>query len=327
MEVIRGLENVRREPGASLTVGSFDGVHLGHQRILHQMRNSGHKPLTVLTFDPHPQTVVRSYGDPPPKLTTFEERINLFAELGVDRLIVARFDTDFAKITPEDFVGQILIEQVGLSRIFVGPRHGFGAGRKGNSSMLMELGKKLGFEVEVVPPVIRDGKFVSSSRIRKCLDAGDALSAWRFMGRPFYLFGDVVKGDERGNKLGFPTANLKLESPAKLSPKPGVYASLTEVNGCRWLSVSHFGSRPTFKEAESSIETHIIGFNNDIYGKRISIGLIEMLREVKSFNSSDALVAQIKIDRNEAIVKLTERGFSPYTGFQDRRIGNISAKL
>jgi len=321
MEIIRGLENVSLTPDAAVTVGSFDGVHLGHRRILQRMRTCGLRPLTVITFDPHPQMVVRTYGEPPPQLTTFEERIGLFEKLGVDRLVVARFDEEFARISAVDFVERVLLEKVGMSRMFVGPRHGFGEGRRGNVEMLAGLGQKHGFGVEVVPPVIREGRFVSSSRIRKCLLAGDALSAFRFLERPYYLFGEVIAGDNRGHQLGFPTANIKSSDLFKLIPQPGVYATITEQNGVRWPSVSHFGVRPTFKTAQPSMETHIIGYNGEIYGEQITIGLIEKLRGTLAFNSPEELAAQIICDKTEASIRLIERGFGQYSRFEERRLG------
>jgi len=323
LEVVNGLEDIKREPDASLTVGSFDGVHLGHRRILMRMHDYGHRPLTVMTFDPHPQAVVRPYGDPPPQLTTFEDRKRLFEELGVDRLVIIRFDTEFAGISARDFIDHILLEKVGMSRIFIGPTHGFGSGRRGNAGMLAEMAAADGFDVEIVPPVVRKGRYVSSSRIRKCLQAGDSRSAMHFLGRPYYIRGDVVPGDGRGQALGFPTANLKPDNSSMLMPPPGVYATITEVDGKRLPSVSHFGDRPTFTGAESSVETHIFDFEDDIYEKWISIGLVEMLREIKSFDSPAELSAQIIRDAEDAKVKLIESGFGPYSWFPERRFGKI----
>ena len=323
MEVVRGLENAKLEQDTSLTVGSFDGVHLGHQRILRRMQASVHTPATVITFDPHPQVVVRSHGDPPPQIMTFEERIDSFEKLGLDRLIIARFDADFARISADDFIENILIKRIGISKIFVGPRHGFGAGRRGDIHTLNRLSEKFGFAVEVVPPVIRGGGFVSSSRIRKCIQSGDVLSALHFLGKPFYLRGKVIVGDRRGVQLGFPTANIERGENVKISPSPGVYASITEINGVRFPSVSHIGARPTIEGAAPSIETHIIGFNDDIYGDFISIGLIALVRGVIRFDSLKKLSTQIERDRDRAIEILTEKGFGQRSRFPDRRFGIV----
>ena len=279
MEIIRGLENVTCEPGAALTVGSFDGVHLGHQRILASMRDSGCRPLTVITFEPHPQTILRNYGDPPPQLTTFEERTDIFRQLGVDRLIIARFTTEFAALSAEYFIERILLQQVGMKRIFVGPTHGFGSGRRGDTRMLEGTGNEMGFEVEVVPPVVREGKYVSSSRIRKCLMAGEALSAFHYMVRPYFLTGMVIQGDGRGKSIGFPTANIAVNRE-KLMPLPGVYATITRIDETYYPSVSHIGERPTFAGAGASVETHIIGYSGDNYGRPIAVGLVDRIRDI-----------------------------------------------
>ncbi|MCF7810783.1 riboflavin biosynthesis protein RibF, partial [bacterium] len=266
MEVIRGLDNLKCTPNAAVTVGSFDGLHLGHQRILKRMCESPKRPVTVVTFEPHPQVVVQPFKDLPLLLTSFEERIELFEKFSVDRLIIINFDEKFAKISATDFIRRILVKRVGVAQIFVGPKHGFGAGRKGDVVILRRIGKESGFEVSVVPPVVREGDYVSSSRIRRCLSNGDALSAWRFAGHPFFIIGKVIEGERRGVELGLPTANLKPDNERKLIPKVGVYATITEFDGMRLPSVSHIGGRPTFPGSEPSIETHIIGFNEDIYG-------------------------------------------------------------
>ncbi|NQT35532.1 bifunctional riboflavin kinase/FAD synthetase [bacterium] len=323
MEVIRGLENVKTETDSAVTVGSFDGMHLGHRRILRRMKECNHNSLTVITFDPHPRLIVEPYGEPPPLLTTFKERIRLFEELGVDRLIIIRFDEEFARITAEDFVKTILLDKIGMSHIFIGPRHGFGAGREGNATKLIDMAKQLGFDVVVVPPVIRNGKFVSSSRIRKCLLNGDVLSSFRFMSRPFYLTGKVVVGEKRGKELGFPTANLKLDKNGKLTPKSGVFASVAEVNGERFPSVTHYGTRPTFQSADPVMETHIIDFSADVYGKTIAVGLVEQLRSVELFDSPKKLTTQISLDRSNAYVRLIEKGFGPHSSIPERRFGRI----
>ncbi len=324
MEVVNGLENVTREPGAAVTVGSFDGVHLGHQRILRRMREYGHKPLTVMTFDPHPQMVVRPYGDPPPQLTTFEERRMLFEKLGVDRLVIVHFDAAFAGISAREFIEQVLLRKVGMSRMFIGPTHGFGAGRLGNADMLSDMADKNGFDVEIIPPVVRGGRYVSSSRIRKCLQAGDSYSAMHFLGRPYYLRGEVISGEGRGRRLGFPTANLDPGRLPKLFPAPGVYASVTEVDGRRFPSVTHFGNRPTFADTRPSLETYIFGFDVDIHGDHIAVGLIERLRGVKSFETPAQLTDQLRRDGDAAMIKIIERGFGNHAGFPERLLGETS---
>jgi len=323
MEIIRGLENVTRVAGVALTVGSFDGLHLGHQRILKRMSTTG-DPVTILTFNPHPQALLRPGVTPPPLLTSFEERIELFAKYGAERLIIAQFTREFAKMSAEEFVENILVNLIGMEHIFVGPTHGFGRNRKGDVNLLRELGTRLNFSVEVIEAVGRFSAVVSSSRIRKSLLAGDALTAWRCLGRPFYLLGTVIKGDARGKILGFPTANLHLEEPGKLIPPAGVYATIVEVDGVRWPSISHFGPRPTFKDAVPSVETHIIGFDADIYGKKLGLGVIDRMRDIITFASPADLVRQMQQDRILARKRLAELGFSADARMRLQRYGQIS---
>ncbi len=324
MEVIHGLEYVKSIPGSSVTVGSFDGVHLGHRRIIRRMQKRGNGPVTVMTFSPHPQLVVRSHAEPPPQLTTFDERLALFEEIGVDRLIIAKFDKKFAEITPEEFIKNILIDTVGMTCIFVGPTHGFGSGRRGDVNLLTELGERFGFEVEVVDPIRRDDGLISSSRIRNSLTTGNAHTARRYLGRPYYLLGKVIVGDRRGKGLGFPTANLEIEHADKLMPPQGIYVTITEVNGKRLPSVSHLGERPTFESAKAAIETHIIGFKEEIYGEPIKVGLVDRLRDIVAFDSIDALVRQMENDRTTASLKLERLGFKTTAHLKSMRLGQIN---
>ncbi len=322
MDVIYGLENVKREIDSAVSVGSFDGIHLGHQRILKRMRAT-ESIVTILTFDPHPQRVVQSRLTPPQLLTTFDERSELFERLGVDRLIIAKFDPQFAQLAPDKFVEDILVKTVGMSYIFVGPTHGFGKDRKGNIDLLRKLGERHNFRVEVVDGVMRFSQSVSSSRIRRSLTAGDVLTAWRCLGRPFYIGGVVVQGDSRGRKLGIPTANLELDQPGKILPPAGVYATVTEIDGYRLPSVSHLGDRPTFKGAAPAIETHVIGLNDNLYRKRINIGMVDRLRDVMAFATPQDLVRQMIVDRAGAKRRLAELGFSVDARMRIQRYGKI----
>ncbi len=322
MEVIAGLENVVRQSSGSLTVGSFDGLHLGHQRILQQMRKL-EGPVTVLTFNPHPQSVARRDHQAPLLLTSFEEREALFRKIGVDRLIVARFDETFAEIPPVKFVSDILVDKIGFTDLFVGPGHRFGKGRKGDVNQLMSLREKYGFQVHVIDPVNRFSEMISSSRIRKLLAEGDALTAWRCLGRPFYYNGRIVPGDGRGRRMNFPTANIESGEVGKIMPPAGVYATVAEFDSIRWPSVSHFGPRPTFKGAAPSVETHIIGFKGDLYGHIMQLGLIDRMRDIIAFTSAQALLQQMALDMKTAIQRLAELGFGPKARLRIQRYGRI----
>lgn len=274
------------------------------------MQQSGDGVVTVVTFNPHPQQIVGSYAAPPPLLTSFDERLALFRQLQVDRLIIIPFNEDFARIEAVDFIVDILIDKIGMSGIYTGPRHRFGKGGKGNIELLRRVGRERGFTVKMISPVIQDGEPISSSRIRRLLLAGDVLTGMKFTGRPFFIVGEVVRGDGRGRELDFPTANLEAENKHKLKPNPGIYATITEIDGVEWQSVSHFGSRPTFPDAKPSMETHIIGFDGDLYGKMIRVGLIDRLRGIEAFSSVRELVDRMEQDREMSIKRLGELGFT-----------------
>jgi riboflavin kinase/FMN adenylyltransferase len=326
MEVIHGLDNAKREPYGAVTVGSFDGLHLGHQRILRMMRRSGLHPITVMTFEPHPQVILRSGQPPPPQLTSFDERAALFKKHGVDRLVVVRFTREFAVLNPEEFVRDVLVGAIGLKGIYIGPKHGFGAGRRGDAELLRKMGWDYSFKVVVVPPVERDGGPISSSRIRKCLLAGGTEPAMLFLGRPFYVDGVVIRGDRRGMSMGFPTANLSVSDRQKLTPRSGIYTTVTEVDGQRFPSVSHFGERLTFPGAAPAVETHLIGYDGDLYDRSIRVGLVTRLRDVAAFDSPGELVAQMERDRVKAKWELKRLGFGKDARLTGRRFGRISSQ-
>ena len=210
-----------------------------------------------------------------------------------------------------------------MSTIFVGPKHKFGKDRKGNVALLEELSTKHGFEVRTVEPVKRFGLKISSSRIRKLLVSGDPLTAWRCLGRPYYIDGIVVDGDKRGKLLGFPTANVGHCDPRKITTAPGIYASITEINGIRWPSVSHIGPRPTFKNAKPTVETHIIGFKDEIYSQAIRVGLIDKLRDILTFKIPSELISQLRADLRNSAQRLAELGFGNNARLRIQRYGKI----
>ncbi|MDP8227888.1 MAG: bifunctional riboflavin kinase/FAD synthetase [Candidatus Electryoneaceae bacterium] len=323
VEIFHGFDSVENEPTSSVTVGSFDGLHLGHQRIFRLMRKGGAGPVTVVTFNPHPMKVIRPNRTQSSLLTTFEERIELFSTLKVDRLIIIPFDKEFAKIKAKQFVEDILCDTVGMTRIYTGPRHNFGAGGEGDIDLLRKIGENREFDVEVVEAVSRWGQKISSHHTRQVLLEGDVLSAWRFLNRPFYINGKVIKGDGRGQKFGVPTANLTTDNCGKINLPGGVYATIAELGGFRYPSVSHFGKRPMFPNATPSIETHIIGFDRDIYGKKIKIGLIDRLRDSGRFPSVEELVRQLHQDRKDAIRRLAELGFDQDARLRQQRYGKM----
>ncbi|WP_456426068.1 bifunctional riboflavin kinase/FAD synthetase [Rhodocaloribacter sp.] len=303
-----GLEQVVHDDRSIVTVGTFDGVHLGHQAILRYLvrraRSNGGSSV-VVTFDPHPREVVR--GEPVPLLTTIEERAELLETLGLDRFIVIPFTPAFARLSAEDFVEKILVGRIGLKEIVIGYDHGFGRGRGGDAALLEALGGKLGFTVDVIPPQVVEKHVVSSTEIRALLmDEGDVCEAARLLGRPYALGGTVVEGARRGRSIGFPTANLEVDHPRKVIPKIGVYAVLATLDdGVTTLGgMMNIGRRPTFEDAGLHLEVHLLEFDGDLYGRRLRIEFVERLRDERKFESIDALVEQLSRDRERCMAAI-----------------------
>jgi len=306
MEVIRIEKEFQRTfQNPVLTIGNFDGVHLGHQRIFQLVKEKAREiggESIVYTFEPHPVEILAPKLKPL-LITPLEEKMRLIAEQGMDVMICANFSEKFASQTPEDFVQKVLYDQIKIRQLFVGHDYTFGKDRRGNIALLKELGRKLGFNVEVVEAVRVGGMVVSSTRIREFIHKGELGEAARMLGRNFLLVGQVIRGHGRGSKkLGFPTANLK---PAGgLFPKPGIYAVWARYEGQRYPGVSNLGWNPTFHGQEFSIEVHILKFNQDIYGETLGVEFVERLRDETAFPGPEELKAQIKKDIAQAITIL-----------------------
>jgi riboflavin kinase/FMN adenylyltransferase len=297
----------------ALVVGNFDGVHRGHQAVLRQVvadaRAAGLASF-VLTFDPHPGAVVGTRR-PPPLLTTMDRRAELMAQLGIDRLYVRRFDAAFAAWTPEKFVRELVASALRARIIVVGDNFRFGAKRAGDLALLRTLGTALGVEVRVHPVASDDRGPFSSTRAREAIGAGDLDEAARVLGRPHQISGGVVRGDQRGRLLGFPTANL--DAVPEMLPPDGVYAvradRLDDEGAVHPLAegVMNIGLRPTVAAAggaRRTIETFLLDFSGDLYGKRLRISLVARLRDEKKFSALDELKAQIARDVAQARSRL-----------------------
>lgn len=285
-----------------LTIGSFDGVHHGHQEILKHLtsdENRGQRPVVVLSFFPHP-AVVLGRRQEPFYINTPDERAALLFGCGVDYVITQTFDLDLAKMPAKTFVESIQ-RHLGFEKLVVGPDFALGHKREGDIQYLRTSGNKLGYFVDMVSPYQMEGVVVSSSNIRKFLKDGSVDRAALFLGRPFFLKGTVVPGDARGRSIGFPTANLDTWDERAV-PKPGVYACMVKVGGTNIKAVTNIGYRPTFnnKPENPLVETHLLDFNGDIYGDEIQIDFIQRLRDEIRFPGIDCLVSQIKNDISEA---------------------------
>jgi riboflavin kinase/FMN adenylyltransferase len=261
----------------------------------------------VYTFEPHPIKVLYPERRMP-LITSYQERAALVEQLGVDVLVSAPFDRGFASQSAKQFVEEILVGAIGAREVLVGYDYAFGRNREGNIGLLQQLGREMGFQVEIVPPVMMNGHAVSSSRIRTVVEEqGDVALAARMMGREFCLQGVVVEGHKRGKSLGYPTANLRLEN--ELLPKPGVYAVLVRIEGLESAlgGMANLGTNPTFSENVLSFEVHIFDFQGDLYGKRLKVVLLERLREERRFPSAEALVAQLSWDEKASRAVLGQR--------------------
>ncbi len=288
-----------------VTIGTFDGVHLGHWAVLSEIRRRAEAVggrSVLVTFHPHPLRIVRPEWAPP-MLTTPLEKKEILAESGLDYAVFLAFTPMLASYTPRRFVEEILVERVNVGELVVGYDHHFGKGRAGNVETLKVLGAELGFEVDVVGPVGSDGDAISSTKIRNALLEGDVETARIGLGRPYSLRGLVVRGDQRGRTLGFPTANLEVRGGGeggKLIPPPGIYAVRGTVRSGTFDGALHIGPRPTFRGSPPTIELHLLGFEEDIYGEEVRVDFVKYLREVRPFETSQALVEQMKEDVQQA---------------------------
>jgi len=308
VEVIRDLGACPEVPGGSVvTIGFYDGVHLGHRLVIGEVRRLAAErgsSTAVVTFDRHPAAVVRPESAPL-LLTDLEQRLELLAETGVDHTVVLHFDEARSKESPEDFVREVLVECLRARAVVVGEDFHFGHQRRGNVSLLRELGSRHGFEVDGVKLVasgVAGARPVSSTAIREALRAGDLESANRMLGRPHEVRGTVERGDERGRELGFPTANVAVPTETCL-PADGIYAGwYRRPDGTVHAAALNVGRRPTFYEAAESslLEAHLLGFSGDLYGERAAVTFVARLRAEVRFESIDDLVEQMGRDCDDA---------------------------
>jgi riboflavin kinase / FMN adenylyltransferase len=303
--IINALEDIHL-PGAWLTIGSFDGVHRGHQELIRNMVRGAHQvgsPAVVLTFYPHPVVVLRGLKGPY-YLTTPDERSTLLKDLGVDAVFTLAFDLQMAAITAEDFMARVNIH-LSPKQLWVGNNFALGRNRQGDVPTLRLIGERLGYQLNVVAPVVLDGETVSSTMLRQLLLAGDVEQAVRGLGRFYALGGEIIHGDGRGRGLGIPTANLAVW-PEQIIPEYGIYACWAWVDGKRWPAVTNVGVRPTFESNDSRprVEAHILDFDQDLYGKRLRLEFVTRLREERRYSSIEALMDQIALDIKDTRVRL-----------------------
>lgn len=300
MEILRDISQCGPFLHPVVSIGNFDGVHIGHQAILRRLMQEAHKrqgTAIVVTFYPHPLAVLRPKQGPP-LICSLREKLLLFSSLGVQKILLQRFTSTFAQLSPEEFVRSYVSEALGAEKVIVGHNVSFGRNRTGTAETLHQLGSTYGFETEIVGPIKIDGQEVSSTLVRKLLSSGDVSSVSRFLGRRFAVSGRVVKGFQRGRTVGFPTANL-LPREDLLLPN-GVYAVMVDIGSQEVPGVANIGFNPTFGAERRTLEAHLFDFSGDLYGKRLSVDFVERLRGEQKFSSVDKLVNQIQEDAARA---------------------------
>jgi riboflavin kinase/FMN adenylyltransferase len=281
-----------------LTIGSFDGVHLGHQEIIHKLTAGAHAVgalAVVLTFHPHPAVVLGKVKESH-YLSTPEERAALLADLGVDLVITHPFNKQVAALSAREFM-ELINSHLDIDQLWVGYDFALGKGRQGDIPTLRQIGVELGYTLDVIPPLTLDGEVVSSSRIRSLLFSGQVEEAGRLLGRPYRIGGIVVPGDGRGRTIGIPTANLEIWSELAV-PQSGVYVCRAYVDGRAYGAVTNIGTRPTFETQNpvSTVEAHILDLSEDLYGRHVQLDFLQRLRDELRFPSVQALIEQIHVD-------------------------------
>jgi riboflavin kinase/FMN adenylyltransferase len=307
MKVFSDIEDQQLSlAGSVVTMGNFDGIHLGHQALVRHAVEEAKRlvyPSIVLTFEPHPLKVLAPERAPRLLLSS-QDKLDLFQALGVDIVIAQRFDRQFASIAAADFVERFLVGRLKTKKLWVGRDLRFGQGRKGGTEDLMRIAPEVGFQLGVLDPISSDGIRISSSRIRGLVEAGCVEEVQPMLGRYHFVSGRVVQGQGRGRKLGFPTANIS--SQTEVVPLNGIYATLIEVQGRQWLSVSSVGVNPTFGDGPRTVESFIFDFQNDIYGEAARLFFVKRIRDERKFATVEDLIAQIHVDADRALVIFKE---------------------
>lgn len=300
MEIIRHISRRVSFPHPIVSIGNFDGVHIGHQTILRRLvREAEDRQGTaiVLTFHPHPLSVLRP-NQRLPLICSLREKLAVFSALGIQKVFLQRFTLPFSRLSAEEFVRSYLFEIIGAEKVIVGHNVSFGRHRTGNAEALQQFAKTYGFEAEIVGPIKTANQEVSSTAVRALLHAGEMSTVTQFLGRHYTVSGRVVRGFQRGRKIGFPTANLPPR--ADLLLPNGVYAVRVDVGGQKLPGVANIGVNPTFGVNKRTLETHLFDFSEDLYGKRLAVEFVARLRGEQKFPSVEELVKQIQKDADHA---------------------------
>ena len=309
MKIHLGTEAIENVKNAVVTSGTFDGVHLGHQKILNRLKEEASRidgETVLITYWPHPRLVLKPWDHSLQLLSTFPEKANLLEELGIDHLVKIPFTKEFSHMSPEDYVRIILHERIQTKKIIIGYDHRFGKDRSGGLEELHQFATKYGYEVEEIPRQDIEEIGISSTKIRRALEIGDVSQANTFLGRNYSLTGRVVHGDKIGRSLGFPTANIAVKENYKLIPSDGIYAVKVCHEYSKYEGMLNIGNRPTIGGDNKTIEVNIFDFEKDIYESEISIEFVDLIRKEIKFNSLDELKAQLKADKESVKERLSK---------------------
>jgi len=301
LKIFNSITSFHNEKPTIVTIGTFDGVHLGHQKIIAQITAAAIEnqcDSLVLTFFPHPRMVLQE-GTEMKQLNTIEEKTKLLERLGVDHLVIHPFDKTFSRMTAEEFVKEVLVDTFQLKKIIIGYDHRFGRNRTADINDLIAFGETYGFEVAQISAEELNDVSISSTKIRTALNEGNITLANNFLGYAYSLTGEVVKGQQLGRTIGYPTANISVREDYKLIPQNGVYVVKSTIQGKTVFGMMNIGNRPTVNGTSQTIEVHFLDFEQDLYNQTISVSLLKRLRSEQKFPSLDALKAQLLQDKND----------------------------
>jgi riboflavin kinase/FMN adenylyltransferase len=303
LKITHNFSNFSTSKKTVVTIGTFDGVHIGHQKIIEQLLNASKKKNEIsvlLTFFPHPRMVLQK--DSGIKLiNTIKEKSKLLENFGLDELVIHPFDKEFSRLTAFEFVRDILVNKFNISKLVIGYDHHFGKNREGNFEQLQEYGSMFGFKLEEIPVQNLNDISISSTKIRHSLNAGDIKKANNYLGYHFMLSGTVVSGNRLGSKIGFPTANITIEESYKIIPKSGSYIVKSTIDDEIYFGMMNIGNRPTVDGTIETIEVHFFNLEQDLYGKKISVELLNFLREEHKFESVQSLQTQLHLDKRNSL--------------------------
>ena len=309
MQVFRSLDAYQPGPHTVATIGTFDGVHIGHRTILERIIESARArqgEAVLISFHPHPRLVLFPENNPLRLLHTLEEKIAMLDHIGLDKLLLIPFTREFSRLPSRDFVQQVLIDTVQIDQLIIGYDHRFGKNRTGGLEELQEMAPQFGYEVEEIPAQSIDEAKVSSTKIRKALQEGDVQAAEKYLGYPYAFTGKVVHGEKAGRTLGYPTANLEPTDPLKLIPGHGVYLVRAEVRGQSYYGMMSIGVKPTMGEFTQTQEVYLFDFEQDIYGEIVRVHFLEYLRGEKKFTSKEDLIIAMNTDRDYSLRRIEE---------------------